>query len=115
MERWGRVSPCLSAFGIALNCSLMKKVFLPLFVSSALSVLAFQPGNLAVCRLGDGAEQAGAGINVGNIVFIDEYTTNGALVSSISIPNTGPEALVMSSGSTADGQLTLSPNGALLC
>src|SRR5262245_13912483 len=45
---------------------------------------AFTPGNLVIYRVGI----AGTGVltNTGNPVFLDEYTTSGALVQSIPVP-----------------------------
>jgi hypothetical protein len=69
-------------------------------------------GNLAVLRVGDGAETLGS---QGNSVFIDQFTTNGTLVSTITIPdNDVTNALLVSGSASSEGALTRSPDGRLL-
>lgn len=62
----------------------------------------FTAGDLVVYRVGDGTTGL---INTGNAVFLDEYTTGGTLVQSIS---TG---LFASGTATSEGLLTLSADG----
>jgi hypothetical protein len=87
---------------------------LPALLLAALAGPAFAqitPGNLVVVRVGDGAA---ALTNAGQAVFLDEYTTAGALVQSLPLPTVGNGAdqpLVMSGTATSEGILTLSPNG----
>jgi hypothetical protein len=50
-------------------------------------VLPVASSNLAVVRIGDGA-QALSGAT-GNTVYLDQYTTNGAYVSTIQVPDEG--------------------------
>jgi hypothetical protein len=72
---------------------------------------AFTPGNLVIYRVGDGST---ALTNLGSPVFLDEYTTAGALVQSIPMPTTvngSNRRLVASGTSTAEGLLTLSEIG----
>jgi len=64
-----------------------------------------------VYRVGDGA---GPLVNTGNAVFLDEYTTGGALVQSIPLPTTATGAnhrLIASGTATSEGLLTLSTDG----
>jgi hypothetical protein len=60
--------------------------------------------NLIVVRVGDGAETPTFN---GNSVFLDQVTTNGAYVNTVSIPNTGANALIEmgpdANGSTITG------------
>ena len=73
----------------------------------------FTPGNLAVVRLGDVVPALSA---IAAPVFIDEYTTAGALVQSIAIPSVaGSPMLTMAGSATSEGGLMRSPNGAVLC
>jgi hypothetical protein len=75
---------------------------------------AFTPGDLVIERIGDGA---GSLLNTGNAVFLDEYTTAGALVQSIALPTTSAgssNALISSGVATSEGALNLSPNGQFL-
>ncbi|HEX4792975.1 MAG TPA: PEP-CTERM sorting domain-containing protein [Humisphaera sp.] len=70
-----------------------------------------QPGDLVVYRVGDGT---GSLVNTGNSVFLDEYTTSGALVQSIAMPtaNSGTNHSLIASGTaTSEGLLSVSANG----
>jgi hypothetical protein len=49
--------------------------------------------------------------NISAEVFVDEYTTNGSLVQTISIPTNGASAVVASGNAVAEAALTRSPNG----
>ncbi len=92
----------------------MKKLLLALVTVAALVATAnaqFSAGNLAVLRLGNGTETLA---NTGNSVFIDQYTTLGSYVNSVSILNSGPSALVMSGTATSEGSLTRSTDGKYL-
>lgn len=67
------------------------------------------PGNLVIYRAGSGTNTLG---NTGNNVFLDEYTTSGVLVQSIAMPAAGSGTKLITSGnSTAEGALSISPNG----
>lgn len=76
-----------------------------------LSPNAFTPGNLAVLRVGDGAQ---ALTSHGNSVFVDQFTTNGALAGSLAIPDEGANALLQSGSASSEGALTRSADGRLL-
>jgi hypothetical protein len=92
----------------------MKKHLLSLlaFVSLVVTVNAqFTSGNLAVLRVGDGVQTLA---NTGNTVFIDQYTVGGSFVNSVTIPDSGANALVLSGNATAEGYLSLSPGGQYL-
>ncbi len=69
---------------------------------------AFQPGNVVVYRVGDGA--AGL-VNTGAPIFLDEYTPSGTLVQSLALPTTfgGNQPPVIASGTaSSEGLLTRS-------
>jgi hypothetical protein len=71
-------------------------------------------GNLFVYRVGTGTGALGSAAAA---VFIDEYTTGGALVQSIPMPTaaSGANGILTASGSaTSDGLLTPSTNGQYL-
>jgi hypothetical protein len=68
-------------------------------------------GNLAVLRIGDGVETLGS---QGNSLFIDQFTTNGALVSTVVIPDNDTNALLVSGSASSEGALTRSADGRLL-
>ncbi|MFA6954716.1 MAG: Calx-beta domain-containing protein [Thermoanaerobaculia bacterium] len=71
----------------------------------------FTPGNLVVYRQNDGAA---ALTNTGTAVFLDEYTTLGALVQSIAVPTTtvgSQRRLVCSGSATSEGFLSRSSDG----
>ncbi len=88
-----------------------------LTLSACLGLLAVLPssaqfftaGNLAVERIGDGTTALSSAAFP---IFIDQYTTGGSLVNTVTIPssNTGgaTNALVVSGTATSEGQLTLS-------
>jgi hypothetical protein len=76
-----------------------------------LSASPFTAGNLAVLRIGDGAESLGSS---GNSVFIDQFTTNGTLAGSIAIPDNATNALLVSGSASSEGALTRSADGRLL-
>ena len=71
----------------------------------------FMAGNLAVLRIGDGVETLGSS---GNSIFIDQFTTNGTLVSSLAIPDNDTNALLVSGSASSEGALTRSADGRLL-
>jgi hypothetical protein len=69
------------------------------------------PGNLVVLRVGTGAAALSS---AGTAMFLDEYTPAGAPVQSIAVPTTTIGAnlrMVMNGTSTAEGGLTISPDG----
>jgi len=72
---------------------------------------SFAAGNLAVLRIGDGAEALASS---GNSVFIDQFTTNGTLAGSIAIPDNATNALLVSGSASSEGALTRSADGRLL-
>lgn len=68
------------------------------------------PGNIVIFRAGTGSNSLSS--TTGNEVFLDERTTAGALVQSIAIPATGAGTkLITAGGSTAEGALSISPDG----
>jgi len=71
----------------------------------------FSSSNLVVLRLGDGAETLGSR---GNSIFIDQFTTSGTLVNSLSLPDNDTNALVASGSASSEGGLSRSPDGRLL-
>jgi hypothetical protein len=84
--------------------------------STAASAAPFSGGNVAVCRVGSGT---GSLINTGNPVFIDEFTSAGALVQSIAMPTTvtavAPnKALIASGTASSECGLTRSTDGKFL-
>jgi hypothetical protein len=75
------------------------------------SPLPFTSGNLAVVRVGDGAESLSSH---GNSLFVDQFTTNGARAGSAAIPDGSSNALITSGSANSEGGLTLSPDQRLL-
>jgi hypothetical protein len=110
--------PALSRELLADKCNLsmiMNPLLLTLVAFAALVATAnaqFSSGNLAVVRVGNGTETLG---NVGNSVFIDQFTTavNG-YVNSVIVPNSGGTALIMNGTSTSEGYLKFDANNSLL-
>jgi uncharacterized repeat protein (TIGR01451 family) len=90
---------------------LFSAIFLLLFGTVAVHGAAFTPGNLVLYRMNNGAAALSAN---GTAVFLDEYTTAGALVQSIAVPTTTVGAqrrLVCSGTATTEGFLTRSTDG----
>lgn len=85
------------------------------FLSTALLAVCasaqFTPGNLVVLRVGDGVAALS---NASTAMFLDEYSTSGALVQSVAMPTVaaGTNLPVTCSGTaTSEGNLQLSENG----
>jgi hypothetical protein len=78
---------------------------------AAYSAQQFLAGNLAVLRVGDGAESLGSH---GNSVFLDQFSTNGSFLNSIAIPANATNALIVSGSASSEGGLTRSADGRLL-
>src|SRR5262245_14351096 len=74
----------------------------------------FTPGNLTIYRVGDGSSTLNGNATA---VFVDEYTTAGALVQSIALPtvDSGSNQMLTASGNaTSEGFLTRSVDGRYL-
>ena len=71
--------------------------------NAAMNAQSFAPGNLAVLRLGDGTQTL---LNSGNTVFLDQYSTNGVLVNSNALPDSGTNALLVSGTASSEGGLS---------
>jgi len=98
----------------------MKKKLLTICMAGssflAFSQTAFEPGNLAVVRMGDGTGENGTKAQP---VFIDEYSVIGDSVRTIALPTVtagGNHRIVFSnlSSSEQEGNPTLSPDGKFL-
>lgn len=81
--------------------------------TTAIGIYPFEPGNLVVVRIGDGASPLTMGQS--HKVFLDEYTTSGALVRSRPMPllvlGTNRRFTLSVSGSDhTEGYLNRSPN-----
>jgi hypothetical protein len=59
--------------------------------------------NLIVVRVGDGVQTLAT---TGNSVFLDQYTTSGAYVNTVFIPDSGPSAVVESGPDLAGSVIT---------
>lgn len=82
-----------------------------LLIASLSAQAQFTAGNLVVLQEGTGAA---ALTSAGTAIFLDQYTTSGALVNALAIPTAGSTALVNSGTATSEGGLTLSGNGQYL-
>ena len=79
--------------------------------SASLSVAQaqFTAGDLVVLQVGNGSATL---TSAGTPIFLDDFSTSPSdLVSSLSIPSTGADALVNSGTATSEGELSLSANG----
>jgi len=75
----------------------------------AYSQKTFNKGNLVVLRVGDGVAPLS---NTAAPVYLDEYTTAGKLVQSVSLPSSGAgHKLVLTGNSTSEGQIASSQDG----
>ena len=82
------------------------------------TALQLRPANLVVARVGDGAQTLR---DAGNSIYLDQFTTSGTYVNTVTVPDSGSDALVARgsagasigslSGMTA---LTLSADGQFL-
>jgi Immunoglobulin I-set domain len=79
--------------------------------------LTLAESNLVVIRVGNGAQTLTVN---GNSMFLDQYTTNGDYVNTVTIPDSGPQAMTaigwdningVNSGSTTGSCLTRSLDG----
>ncbi len=78
------------------------------------AVVPFTPGNIVVYRVGNGISPLSS---TGNVVFLDEYTTNGTFVQSVPMPtaqSSKNSAFVASGTAASEGGLSLSTNGLYL-
>ncbi len=83
-----------------------------LVVNPALAApVGFTPGDLVVFRVGDATTPAGT--SAAAPVYLDEYTTSGTYVRSISLPSSTATGLALtdSGKASSDGMLALSPDG----
>jgi hypothetical protein len=67
---------------------------------------ASNPANLCVLRVGNGTDTLDSS---GDPVFLLEYTTNGVLSHSVTIPDSGSNSLIIGSA-TSEGVISLSAN-----
>src|SRR5579862_124126 len=88
---------------------LPRPALLPVLLQLSLAAIAnaqsFTPGNLAVLRIGDGTQTLSSS---GNSLFVDQYTPAGALANTVTIPDTGGQALLASGTASSEGGLTRS-------
>ncbi len=94
-----------------INCTILTAILTICLAGTSLAV-AFAPGNLVVCRIG---AVGGGALNAAAFpVFLDEYTTAGALVQSIALPTTddGPnQTLTLAGSATSECLMTRSADG----
>ena len=75
------------------------------------SAQQFLAGNLAVLRVGDGAESLSSH---GTSVFLDQFSTNGTFLNSVAVPDNATNALIISGSASSEGGLSRSADGRLL-
>ncbi len=91
----------------------MRKVYLLLIVSiiDLCAIAQFTPGNIVVVRVFDGSNLS----NIATSVFVDEYTTSGTFVQTVTIPSSvAGNRLTMAGTSTSEGLINLSQDGKYL-
>lgn len=93
----------------------MKKFVLPAIglLASLLSADAqvFAPTNLVVMTLGGPGQTLATS---GNAMNLAQYTTGGTLVNTVTIPDSGANALICGGASSTEGYVSLSANGQYL-
>src|SRR4051794_22226286 len=80
-------------------------------IASIATAATITPGDLVIYRVGDGSATLGS---TATAVFLDEYTTSGALVQSIPVSSTGAGALTATGNSTTEGIISPSFDGSAL-
>ena len=93
---------------ITMNKKLIPVLALATCVFSA-QAQYFTNGNLAVLRIGGPGESVTT-TDSGNTVWVDQYSTNGTLVNSLSLPTNGTDAFILD-GVAYVGLMTLTPDG----
>jgi Carboxypeptidase regulatory-like domain len=97
-----------------LKLSLLLCLFTGILFVGQTFAAAFTPGNIAVCRIGDGAA---ALTSAATATFIDEFTPSGTLVQSVALPTavSGLNQILTNSGTgTTDCSITRSADGRFL-
>ncbi|MBS1565198.1 MAG: T9SS type A sorting domain-containing protein [Bacteroidetes bacterium] len=96
----------------------MKKILpLALLLIAGHARAQFGAGNLVIYRVGSGS---GSLVNTGSPVFLDEYSTTGTKIRSLTIPATDPDGagpnhqLIASGTATSEGLLSRSVDGRYL-
>jgi hypothetical protein len=83
---------------------------LVLCMTALISVHGFYPGNILVLRVTNSANGALTGSAAA--VWIDEIALNGSLAQApVGLPTTGPSSCTLAGNTTAEGKLSISPNG----
>ena len=80
-------------------------------VGPGIQAEAFTAGNIVVCRIGNGSTALSSAAFP---VFLDEYTPDGTLVSTVAMPTAnsgGNSMLTLSGNNTAECQITRSTDG----
>jgi hypothetical protein len=74
--------------------------------------LSLYDTNLVVLRAGEGSQVLSAN---GNSIFMDQFTPSGTYVNTVTIPDTGATPMLQGGVTTAEGYMTRSADGKLLC
>jgi len=108
-------SGAVSAALVAASVSIVTLAAAPTAQAAPTAVAtAFSEGNVVVVRGGDGSAALSTSATP---VFLDEYTSAGALVQSVPMPTStsgDQRRLVMSGSATSEGALALSADGSYL-
>jgi hypothetical protein len=79
------------SYTVVVSNSINWQTSSPAAVVSIVSSLHLYPTNLAVIRVGDGAQSL---TTHGNSMFLDQWGPDGSYLSTMTIPDSGPSALV---------------------
>jgi hypothetical protein len=85
------VQPALTGNYLVIVSNFLNSVTSSVAALSIANSLHFYSSNLAVLRVGDGAQSLTAN---GNSMFLDQFAANGSYVSTLKIPDTGTNATI---------------------
>lgn len=82
-----------------------------LLLASYPAMAQYTPGNVVVLQAGNGS---GALVNTGNPIVLREFSPSGVASTTVTIPSSGGNPLVISGSAGSEGLLTRSGNGSSL-
>lgn len=93
-----------------MNRRMLGAALAALVTTSIASASPFTAGNVVVYRVGGSTAETTL-TNLGNSIWLDEFTSAGTLVQSINVTSLSAAGLVASGTATSEGMMTLSGNG----
>ena len=105
------IVPTMKCCRPSLSAPSCAALLLSLAAVSSVEAAAVSAGNLVIYRVGNGAAPLSTAAAA---VFLDEYTTGGALVQSIPVASSGGAAMTAVGNATTEGIMTASADGSRL-